>query len=184
MVVTYLPIPHGWDYNPSSWSQRWPLNLLALIGFLIALYLVLCRPEVLASVWEPFFGKRSDRVSNSVISKALPVSDSLLGAFSYLLDAVTGAIGDTSRWRPKPWIVILFGIATGPLALVSVLLVIFQPVLVSAWYTLCLVTAVISIVMISPAMNEVQASLQYLQRVQREGYSVRDAFWDQSPLKS
>jgi hypothetical protein len=76
--------------------------------------------------------------------------------------------------------VVLFGIATGPLGLVSVLLVILQPVLVGAWCTLCLVTAAISIVMISPAMDELLASLQYLQRVKREGFSWWDAFWGKS----
>jgi hypothetical protein len=94
-----------------------------------------------------------------------------------LLDAVTGVIGGTNRWRTKPWIVVLFGIATGPLGLVSVVLVILQPLAVGAWCTLCIVTAIISIVMISPAMDELLASLQYLQRVHQAGYSLWDAFW-------
>ncbi|HZB12842.1 MAG TPA: vitamin K epoxide reductase family protein [Chryseolinea sp.] len=182
MVTEVSPIPTAWDYNPSSWSQRWPLIVIAVIGFVIALYLGLYQLDVIATVWEPFFGDGSERVLNSKISKALPVPDALLGAFSYLLDAVTGVIGNTRRWRTKPWIVVLFGIATGPLGLTSVLLVILQPVVVGAWCTLCLVTAVISIVMISPAMDEVLASLQYLQRVQREGYSVWDAFWGKSSV--
>src|SRR5688572_8752635 len=175
-------IPPSWDYNPSAWSQRWPLILLAMIGFQIALYLGMYQLDIVSSVWEPFFGTGSQRVLNSQISKALPVPDALLGAFSYLLDAVTGIIGGTHRWRTKPWIVVLFGIATGPLGLVSVVLVILQPVVVGAWCTLCLVTAVMSIVMISPAMDELLASLQYLQRVQREGYSVWDAFWGKSSV--
>ena len=119
---------------------------------------------------------------NSAISKALPVPDALLGAFGYLLDAVTGVIGGSNRWRTKPWIVVMFGIATGPLGLVSVLLVILQPVAVGAWCTLCLVTALISIVMISPAVDEVLASLQYLKRAQRKGYSLWDAFWGKSEV--
>ena len=182
MVTEVSSIPTAWDYNPSSWSQRWPLIVIAVIGFMIALYLGLYQLDVIASVWEPFFGNGSEAVLNSKISKALPVPDALLGAFSYLLDAVTGVIGNTRRWRTKPWIVVLFGIATGPLGLTSVLLVILQPVVVGAWCTLCLVTAVISIVMISPAMDEVLASFQYLQRVQREGYSVWDAFWGKSSV--
>jgi uncharacterized membrane protein len=176
MVATLLHNPPAWDYNPSAWSQRWPLILIALVGFVIALYLGLHQVDVIATVWEPFFGQGSRKVLNSEVSRALPVPDALLGAFSYLLDAVTGVIGTTNRWRTKPWIVVLFGIATGPLGLVSVLLVILQPLLVGAWCTLCIVTAVISIVMISPAMDELLASLQYLQRVKRHGHSVWDAF--------
>lgn len=177
MTATPLYTPPAWDYNPSAWSQRWPLIAIALVGFVIALYLGLYQVEVISAVWDPFFGDGSEKVLNSEVSRALPVPDALLGAFSYLLDAVTGVIGASNRWRTKPWIVVLFGIATGPLGLVSVLLVIFQPLLVGTWCTLCLVTAVISIVMISPAMDELLASLQYLQRAKRRGYSVWDAFW-------
>ena len=169
-------IPPGWDYNPSSWPQRIPLVVIALIGFLIALYLGLYQVKIFPTVWEPFFGDGSERVLNSFISEALPVPDGLLAAFGHLLDVVTGIIGKTDRWKTKPWIVILFGIAVGPLGLVSVVLVIFQPVLVGAWCTLCIVTAVISVVMISPAMDELLASFQYLQRVKRSGQSVWKAF--------
>lgn len=176
-MVRSANTPPAWDYNPSAWSQRWPLIALALIGFGIALYLGLYQLRVIPAVWEPFFGNGSEKVLNSAISKALPVPDALLGAFSYLLDVVTGAIGGTDRWRTKPWIVILFGIAVGPLGLVSVMLVIFQPVLVGAWCTLCIVTAVISVIMISPALDELLASLQYLQRVKQHGYPVWRAFW-------
>jgi uncharacterized membrane protein len=170
-------IPAGWDYNPSSWSQRIPLIVVAFIGFAIALYLGLYQLRVFDKVWEPFFANGSQRVLNSEVSKALPIPDGLIGSFGYLLDVVTGALGGASRWRTKPWIVILFGIAIGPLGLVSVLLVILQPLLVDAWCTLCLVSAVISVVMISPAMDELLASLQYLQRVRKKGHSVWEGFW-------
>jgi uncharacterized membrane protein len=170
-------IPPGWDYNPSSWPQRWPLIIIAFIGFQIALYLGFFQLEIIDEVWEPFFGSGSKKVLTSEISRALPIPDAILGAFSYLLDAVTGIIGGRSRWRTKPWIVVFFGIATGPLGAVSILLVILQPVVVGAWCTLCLVTAFISVIMISPAMDEVLASLQYLQKINREGHSVWRAFW-------
>ena len=146
-------VPPGWDYNPSSWPQRVPLIIVAFVGFVIAMYLGLYQLRVFDTVWEPFFGEGSKRVLNSELSRALPIPDGLLGSFGYLLDVVTGAIGGTSRWRTKPWIVILFGIAIGPLGLVSVLLVISQPILVNSWCTLCIITAVISVVMISPAMD-------------------------------
>jgi uncharacterized membrane protein len=177
-------IPPAWDYNPSTWSQRWPLIFIAFIGFLIALYLGLYQLRIIPIVWEPFFGNGSELVLNSFISKAFPIPDALLGAFGYVLDVVTGTIGRTDRWKTKPWIVILFGIAVGPLGLVSVALVIFQPVLVGAWCTLCIVTAIISVVMISPALDEFLASLQYLQRVKQNGYSVWKAFWGNSSITS
>jgi uncharacterized membrane protein len=152
-------IPAGWDYDPSAWwSQRMPIVAMALVGFVIAAYLALYQVGIVPTVWEPFFGEGSETILHSWVSKVLPVSDAALGAFGYLLDAVTGAIGGRRRWRTMPWIVVLFGVAVGPLGAVSILLVILQPVVFGTWCTLCLVTAAISVAMIGPAMDEVLAS--------------------------
>ena len=177
-------LPPGWDYNPSSWPQRIPLVVIALVGFFIALYLGLYQLKVFPEVWEPLFGDGSRKVLNSEVSKALPVPDGILGAFGYLLDVVTALIGGTDRWRTRPWIVIIFGLAVGPLGFVSVLLIILQPVMVGAWCSLCIVTAIISVVMISPAMDEMLASLQYLQRVRRRGYPLMQGFWGKKSVIS
>jgi uncharacterized membrane protein len=170
-------IPPGWSYNPSSWSERLPLIGVALAGFAIALYLALYQWRVIPSVWEPFFGRGSITVLNSPVSRLLPLPDAALGALGYVLDAVSGIIGGTDRWRTKPWIVLVFGVAVGPLGAVSIMLVIFQPVLFHAWCTLCLASAAASIAMIGPAMDEVLASLQYLRRVRDAGGGVWQAFW-------
>ena len=169
--------PPGWDYNPSDWSQRLPIVALALAGFGIATYLALYQWGASARVWEPFFGDGSRVILNSSVSHLLPVPDAALGAFGYLLDAVTGTIGGRRRWRTMPWMVIVFGLAVGPLGAVSLLLVIFQPVLFDAWCTLCLASAVISLLMIGPAMDEFLASLQYLKAESSRGRSAWRAFW-------
>ena len=170
-------IPPGWDYNPSTWPQRLPLVAIASLGVVIAAYLSLYQFKLIHTVWDPFFGNQTEKILTSPVSKLFPVPDALLGAFGYIVDAVSGVIGGTERWKTKPWIVIVFGVAVGPLGLVSILLVISQPVLFNAWCTLCLCSAVISVVMISPAMDEMLASLQFLQRVKRSGNSVWKAFW-------
>lgn len=177
-----IEIPAGWDYNPSSWGQRLPIVVIAMVGFAIALYLGLYQLRVIDNVWEPFFGDGSVTILNSKISHVLPIPDALLGAFGYLVDAVTGIVGGTKRWRTMPWIVIVFGIAIGPLGVVSLMLVVFQPVLFDAWCTLCLASAVISVVMIGPAIDEMLASLQYLQRAKRKGASVWKAFWGSAEI--
>lgn len=169
--------PPGWRTNPSAWNQRLPIVGLALVGFAIATYLTLFQYEVVPTVWEPFFGDGSREVLTSPLSNVLPVSDAALGAFGYLLDAVTGVIGGKERWRTMPWIVIVFGVAVGPLGAISILLVIAQPVLYGAFCTLCLASAVISLAMIGPAMDEILASLQEMRRVQRRGRSLWHAFW-------
>lgn len=172
-------IPPGWDYNPAAWSQRLPIVGLALLGFSIAAYLALFQVGMLEDVWEPFFGDGSRTILTSGVSRLLPVSDAALGAAGYLADAVAGVVGGRLRWRTMPWIVVLFGMAVGPLGAVSILLVILQPVLYDAWCTLCLASAVVSVLMIGPAMDEVLASLQHLARAARRGESVWRAFWGQ-----
>jgi uncharacterized membrane protein len=169
--------PPGWDYNPAAWSERLPIVGLALVGLGIATYLALYQLGVFPAVWEPFFGTGSREILNSRISHVLPIPDAALGAFAYLLDAVTGVVGGTKRWRTMPWIVIIFGLAVGPLGFVSVMLVVFQPVLLEAWCTLCLVSAVVSVAMIGPAMDELLASLQYLRRARDSDRSLWRAFW-------
>lgn len=170
-------IPPGWSYNPSTWRQRMPLIILALVGTCIAGYLAAYQLELINVVWEPFFGTGSETVLNSGISDLLPIPDAALGAIAYVVDAITGVIGGTKRWRTMPWMVILFGIAVGPLGLVSILLVILQPVLFNSWCTLCLSSAVISVWMIGPAMDETLASLQYIKREKNAGRSIWKAFW-------
>jgi uncharacterized membrane protein len=170
-------VPAGWSYNPSGWSQRLPIVGLALIGFGIAAYLALYQWRVFAVVWEPLFGNGSRTILNSSVSQILPIPDAALGALGYLADAITGIVGRRARWRSMPWIVIIFGLAVGPLGLVSVLLVILQPVMFEAWCTLCLASALVSVLMIGPAADEVLASLQYLKRERLQGHSLWRAFW-------
>ncbi|MGN6386188.1 MAG: vitamin K epoxide reductase family protein [Verrucomicrobiota bacterium] len=167
--------PPGWSYNPSTWGERIPLMLVALSGFCIAGYLASYQWRIVKWVWDPFFPTGSQTVLNSPISTLLPIPDAAVGALGYLVDVITGVIGGTSRWRTMPWIVVCFGFAVGPLGLVSLLLVILQPVKYQAWCSLCLSSAFISILMIGPAMDEVLASLQYL-RHQKDKTFWR-AFW-------
>lgn len=170
--------PPGWADNPSRWRERLPIVGLALLGFSVAMYLALYQWDVFGTVWEPFFGDGSRRILHeSGISHLLPVPDAFLGALGYAVDAVSGLIGPRTRWRTMPWIVIIFGMAVGPLGAVSITLVILQPVVYGAWCTLCLVSATISVLMIGPAMDEFLASLQHLRRVHAGGGSVWRAFW-------
>jgi uncharacterized membrane protein len=170
-------IPPGWDYNPSDWSQRIPIVALAVVGLGIATYLSLYQFGILTDVWEPFFVEGSRRILDSSVSRVLPIPDAALGAIGYLLDAVTGIIGGRKRWKTMPWIVIIFGVAVGPLGIISLLLVILQPVLYDSWCTLCLASAVASVLMIGPAMDEFLASLQYLKQERARGHSFWNVFW-------
>jgi hypothetical protein len=169
--------PPGWEGNPSSWPQRLPIVGLALVGAAVAGYLAAFQLGMVDTVWEPFFGDGSREILTSRVSRVLPIPDAALGAIGYLADAVTGLVGGRDRWRSMPWIVVLFGLAVGPLGAVSILLVILQPVMFDAWCTLCLASAIVSLAMIGPAFDEVLASVQHLRRVHDRGGSVWRAFW-------
>lgn len=178
-------VPPGWVKNPSAWPERLPIVGLALVGLGIATYLSLFQYGVIDTVWEPFFGEGSRTVLTSRLSEVLPVKDAALGAFGYLGDAVTGVIGGQKRWRTMPWIVIIFGIFVGPLGAISVLLVVAQPTLYGAFCTLCIASAVISLAMIPPAIDEVLASFQDLRRMRQSGGNVWRYFWglDSTPAE-
>jgi hypothetical protein len=165
--------PPGWSYNPSAWSERMPVLVLALAGFGIATYLGLYQLNVVPEIWEPFFGKGSYHIlKESSIANLLPVPDAVLGAIVYLLDAAAGAIGGSGRWHTMPWIVLLLGVMAAGLALGGVLLAIFQPVLFHAYCTLCLGSAACSIFMVGFVMAEVLAALQFLKREREQGCSA------------
>lgn len=171
-------IPPGWDYNPATWAQRLPIVGAALVGCGIATYLALWQYDVVDHAWDPIFGLETEKILDSRLSYVLPISDAALGALGYLADAAAGIIGGPSRWRTMPWIVIVFAFLVGPLGLISIGLVIAQPVIYDAWCTLCLVTAAISVVMIPPAMDEALASLQHLRRAKDDPQrSAWRTFW-------
>lgn len=166
-------IPKGQHSNPSAWSKRIPLLILAAIGFFIALYLGLYQLHVFQNVWEPFFGNGTDAVVKSSFSRSLPVPDGLLGALGYLCDIILVCIGDSVRWKTKPWAVILYSILVCIMGLVSILLIILQPVVLHTWCTLCLVSAILSLSMVIPAIQELSAVLHF-KKSKRSG----ETFWE------
>ena len=173
-----------WDYNPSAWSQRIPICLLALAGFVISAYLSLFEWGLISSVWDPVFGRDTERVLASDVAHRLHrwfgIPDAALGAVAYLGDAGLGLAGSTRRWQYRPWMVVLFGIDVIPLGGVSAILVLLQATIVGHWCFLCLVSAAISLVLIYFAYDEVWSSLLYLRRVWRRTRSPRElwnVFW-------
>ena len=173
-----------WDYNPSSWSQRLPICALAAVGGCIATYMALYQWRVIGDVWDPVFGDQTAKVLDSDVSEKMRhwmlIPDAALGAFGYFTEAILGLAGSTRRWQYRPWMVILFGIDVIPLGLVSAILVVMQGTVVGSWCFLCLVTAVISLVLIYWAYDEVWSSLTYLYRVWRKTHSKRvlwNTFW-------
>lgn len=157
-----------WKYNPSAWSQRLPICILACVAFLMATHMALYQWRLIDRPWDPVFGEQTREVLDSPVAKKMHfwfgIPDAAFGALAYLGDAIFGLAGSTRRWQYRPWMVILFGIDVIPLGIVSAVLVVLQATVVGDWCFLCLCTAVISLILVYMAYDEVHSSLKYLYR--------------------
>jgi len=170
-------VPPGWSYNPSSWPQRAPIIALALVGFFLSRQMAAFELGHITSLTDPFFGVGTERVLTSKVSRAFPIPDAGLGAVAYMVEFLMGFMGDKRRWRTMPWMVTFFGILVVPLGIVSITLIILQPLSVGAWCTPCLVAALAMIIMIALTLDEVVAMVQFLVQARREGQPLWRTFW-------
>ncbi|MEP6574337.1 MAG: vitamin K epoxide reductase family protein, partial [Gemmatimonadota bacterium] len=124
-----------------------------------------------------FFGLGTQRVLTSDVSRAFPIPDAGLGALAYMIEFLMGFMGDKARWRTMPWMVTFFGILVVPLGIVSITLIILQPLAVGAWCTYCLIAAAAMVIMIALTLDEVVAMCQFLAQAVREGQPFWRTFW-------
>lgn len=178
-ALTGPTVPPGWSYNPSEWSQRVPIIVLALLGLYVSRYLAGYQLGHISGLWDPFFtGSPTDprngteEIVTSWVSKALPVSDAALGGYTYLLEILTGLVGSRRRWRTAPWLVLLFGLMIVPLGLTTILFIVIQPVVLGTWSTLALVGGAAVLIQIPYSLDELLATCQFLHRRVRAGKSL------------
>lgn len=170
-VMSGPETPPDWSYNPSSWTQRLPIILLALVGLQVSRYLAAYQLGHVDGVWEPFFqGAAADprngteEIITSHVSEAWPVSDAAVGGYTYVLEILTGIVGSRARWRTMPWLVVLFGLMIAPLGIVSIFFIIIQPIVIGTWSTLALIGAAAMLVQIPYSLDELLATLQFIRR--------------------
>ena len=170
--------PPGWSYNPSAWTQRVPIIVLALIGLYVSRYLAGYQLGHIPGVWDPFFAgspldpqNGTEEIITSSVSKAWPVSDAAVGGYVYLLEILTGIVGSRMRWRTMPWLVLLFGLMIAPLGIVSIFFIIIQPIVIGTWSTIALIGAAAILVQIPYSLDELLATVQFLRRRAHAGQS-------------
>jgi len=130
------------------------LALLALAGLAIAVYLSLYQLGFLSTPWDPFFGRRVDRV----LDLTAPVPDALAGVIAYASELVLLAIG------PRLWArLALGGVLVSGLG-VSIVLIVIQPTLVGDWCTLCLCSAGLSGAIFALGIGDTRAALVSMSR--------------------
>ncbi|MEP9355692.1 vitamin K epoxide reductase family protein [Xanthobacter sp. KR7-65] len=175
-ALTGPTVPPGWTYNPSAWPQRLPIILMALSGVYVSRYLAAYQLEHIPTVWEPFFAgspndprNGTEEIITSSVAKAWPVSDAAVGAYTYMLEILTGIVGSRARWRTMPWLVILFGLMIAPLGVTSILFIIIQPVVIGTWSTIALFGAAMILIQIPYSLDELIATVQFLRRRSKAG---------------
>ena len=176
-------VPRGWSYNPSSWPQRAPIIALALVGFFLSRQMASFELHYVTTFRDPFFGIGTVRVLTSDVSRAFPIPDAGLGAVAYMIEFLMGFMGDKARWRTMPWMVMFFGILVVPLGIVSIGLIILQPLAVGAWCTPCLMAAAAMLIMISLTLDEVVAMTQFLVQARQEKQPLWQIFWQGGTLR-
>ena len=175
-ALTGPVVPPGWSYNPSNWTQRLPIIVLALIGLYVSRYLAAYQLGHIPDVWDPFFAgspldpqNGTEEIITSAVSRAWPVSDAAVGGYTYLLEILTGIVGSRMRWRTMPWLVVLFGLMIAPLGIVSIFFIIIQPIVIGTWSTIALIGAAAVLVQIPYSLDELLATLQFLRRRAQAG---------------
>ena len=175
-ALTGPDVPPGWSYNPSTWSQRMPIIVLAILGLYVSRYLAAYQLGYIPGVWDPFFAgsptdpqNGTEEIITSWVSKAWPVSDAAVGGYTYLLEILTGIVGSRMRWRTMPWLVVLFGLMIAPLGITSIFFIIIQPVVIGTWSIVALIGAAAVLVQIPYSLDELLATLQFLRRRKQAG---------------
>ncbi len=183
-------LPPGWDYNPSTWLQRLPIAVLAVVGILLARYLAAYQLGHTESVWDPFFPaypleptpnpaglNGTEHIITSDMSRAWPVSDAGVGVMAYMLELLMAVMGDARRWRTMPWMVAAFGIIVVPLGVISILFIMVQPVFIETWCALCLLQALAMLIMMPYSLDELVAMGQFLKDAKRRGKPMWKTFF-------
>ncbi|HEY2810708.1 MAG TPA: vitamin K epoxide reductase family protein [Rhabdochlamydiaceae bacterium] len=169
--------PKGWSYNPSAWSHRIPTVGLALLCWFFSRYMAGYQLGYISQIWDPFFSSGTMSVITSDVSRAFPVSDAGLGALCYTIEALLGWQGDRRRWASMPWLVFSFAFLVIPVGLVSITLIILQPLIVGAWCSWCLATAFCMLLMIILTAGEFIAMLQFVNQARKRRESAWNVFW-------
>lgn len=169
--------PTGWSYNPSGWEHRIPTIALAMLCWFFSRYMAAFQLGYIDHVWDPFFTEGTLQVITSNISKSFPVSDAGLGALCYTLEFLLGWQGSSQRWFNMPWLVFTFAFLVIPVGIVSITLIILQPVVVGAWCSWCLATAACMLMMIILTAGELAGVVQFLNESRRKGDSMWRTFW-------
>lgn len=155
---------------------------LALAGAGVAAYLVLVQTDVVAHAWDPVFGRGSDRVLRSSVSRSLPFPDAGLGLVAYLLEAALALTDHGERWRRRPVLPLAYDATALGLGAAAVVLIGLQATVVGHWCLLCLCSAALSLSIVAVGrLREGRAAVRRVRAARQSGHSWRTALIDLRP---
>lgn len=174
--------PEGWRHNPSAPSHRWYIGILAAAGFVVSAFMALYEWGRIGAIWEPLFPGGSQFIlHHSSITiyflQTFGFPDAFFGAAIYLAEMLMAGWEGPARWRTTPWIPVAQGLLALLMAAASVILILAQALVYHHWCTLCLVSALISFLIVGPAVHELWAAARYLWRRPRPDVSRWYSFW-------
>lgn len=151
-------MPDAARAKASRKGKRAGVAAAAVFGALIAARLAAYQLGWTGPPWEPFFGDGAVRVLQSSFSRSLPFPDAGLGAIAYAAEAIAVLWGGSERYRKQRWAVYVYAAIAFGMAIGSAFLVFLQIVVIHALCTLCLVSALLSFVLVVPAWTELAAA--------------------------
>jgi hypothetical protein len=153
--------------------------VLALAGACVAAYLVLVQTDVVAHAWDPVFGRGSDDVLRSSVSRSLPFPDAGLGLVAYLLEAGLALTGGGDRWQRRPVLPLAYDAIALGLGVAAVALVLLQATVVGSWCLLCLCSAALSLTIVAVGrLREGRRAVRRVRAARGSGHSWRAALTD------
>ncbi|HTQ06742.1 MAG TPA: vitamin K epoxide reductase family protein [Polyangiaceae bacterium] len=153
--------------NPSRWTKRTTVLVLTLIGLVVAARLAAYQLHLASLPPDPIFGAGTERVLDSPLSHWLPVPDAVLGASAYAAEAVLVVLGRNDRFRTAPLLVFAYAAVALGMGVTAVVLVLYQAIGLRSGCTLCLGSALLSLLLAPPAFFEARATLR--ERARRLG---------------
>lgn len=66
-----LHAPVLFDYNPSAWSQRVPICVLAMVAAGIAMHMAMYQWKIIPYAWDPVFGEQTAKVLTSNVARRM-----------------------------------------------------------------------------------------------------------------
>jgi hypothetical protein len=136
------------------------IALLALAGAVVSARLAAYQLRWAGPPWEPFFGGGSRHVLAWDFSRALHLPGAAVGVVAYVAEIAAVAWGGPERYRNRRVAVFASAAIAAALALGSAGLVFLQTAVLHALCTLCLLSAIISFVLLVPTWTEFAAALR------------------------